>query len=131
MIHFAEGKRQKIKTTCQRCGYEWIQSERQLYRDVDLKYCRSCTAKESKTVMKNGLSCTPHRGEVDLTTMAPLDNYGNLYLPGYRTCGMADCVNRSHVTQPLQYKRGRAICKGQVITFETFLKIEAKRKATK
>jgi hypothetical protein len=129
MIHFAEGKRQKIKTTCQRCGYEWIQSERQLYRDVDLNFCRSCTAKESKTVMKNGLSCTPHRGEVDLTTMAPLDNYGNLYLPGYRTCGMADCVNRSHILKKRNFKKDMGILRGQIISFDDFILIEKKRKS--
>jgi CDGSH-type Zn-finger protein len=58
MIHFTEGKKQKIKTTCQRCGYEWIQSERQLYRDAEITFCRSCKATESKTVYFCGCKAT-------------------------------------------------------------------------
>jgi hypothetical protein len=127
----------EIKFICDRCGYSKMINPRQLYRDTDLEMCQSCKAEPARTVMKNGRSCTPHRGEVDLETMAPLDEFGNLYLPGHRICGMADCVARKHIIKPprkkkiqaLTYKPGMAILKGQVITYEQFLEIEKIRRA--
>lgn len=130
MIHFTEGKKQKIKTTCQRCGYEWIQSERQLYRDAEITFCRSCKATESKTVMKDGWVCHPHRGEVDLDTMTPLDANGNPYLPGYRLCGMLDCTTRTHIVKAAPSKGG-ALYRGRPISYEQFLEIEQTRRVSK
>ena len=130
-MYFAED-RQKITVICERCGYETTTSSRNLYRQTRLDLCKSCQAKPSNVVIRNGVACTPHRGEVDLDTMAPLDDQGQPYLPGYRICGMADCVAPSHVRtepkkkepKPLAYKPGRAILNGKVITYRQFLELE-------
>jgi hypothetical protein len=127
-IYFAEDK-EKIRITCERCGYESITSSRNLYRQTNLKLCQSCKSTQANTVVKNGLACTPHRGEVDLNTMAPLNNEGEPYLPGYRICGMADCVNRSHILKERNFKSGMGILRGQVISFDDFILIEERRKA--
>jgi hypothetical protein len=134
MIQFTEGKRKKVKSTCERCGYEWIQNERQLYRETaELKFCRSCKATESKSVMRDGWVCSPHRGEVDLDTMTPLDRNGKPYLPGTRICGMLDCITKAHIITeaPTNKKDGKAVLAGKVITYTQFLEIEKARKAKK
>jgi len=130
-MYFAED-RQKITVVCERCGYETTTSSRNLYRQTNLDLCKSCKAQPSNTVVKNGVACTPHRGEVDLDTMAPLDDNLEPYLPGYRICGMADCIAPSHVRtippkeepKPLAYKPGRAILNGKVMTYKQFLELE-------
>jgi hypothetical protein len=131
MISWVSENREKLRITCDRCGFEKTINSRQIYRNADTSLCQSCKAEPATRVMRGRVSCRPHRGEVDLNTMAPLDNFGNLYLPGHRICGMADCVRRDHIAGSLEYKRGRAIFRGQVITYENFLAMEAERKATK
>jgi hypothetical protein len=125
--YFAENE-EKIRVTCERCGYESITSSRNLYRQTNLKLCKSCKATPANSYQHNGLSCTPHRGDVDLDTMAPIDHDGNPYLPGHRICGMADCVNRGHVIQNLEYEKGMGILGGKVITYDNFIAIQEGRK---
>lgn len=142
MIQYTEGKVDKLKITCQRCGIEAVVNARQLYRQTEsTKLCRSCTAKPVKTTMRNGWLCFPHRGEIDLNTMAPLDKDGKPYLPGERICGTLDCTTKSHIVsnkppkletpKPKKSKKHEptAIYGGQKITFEQFTELERQRKA--
>jgi hypothetical protein len=143
MIQYTEGKVDKLKITCQRCGIEAVINARQLYRETEsTKLCRSCTAKPVKTTMRNGFLCFPHRGEIDLDTMTPLDKNGKPYLPGERICGTLDCTTKSHIVgykQPKPKKpkpkvaevkkESLGILKGKPITFEQFTQLEAQRKA--
>jgi hypothetical protein len=143
MIQYTEGKIDKLKITCQRCGIEAVVNARQLYRQTEsTKLCRSCTAKPAKTNMRNGWLCFPHRGEIDLNTMTPLDKNGKPYLPGERICGTLDCTTKSHIVsyntpkpkkpKPKKSKiktQSAGIFKGQEITFEQFTELELQRKA--
>jgi hypothetical protein len=131
MMQYTEGKIEKLKITCQRCGMESVMNARQLYRKTEMtKLCRSCTAKPAVRVARNGLLCFPHQGEIDLDTLAPLDKNGNLYLPGHRICGSKDCCTKAHIV-PLTPKNPKgpfALLDGKTISFEQFLELEEKRK---
>ena len=128
----------ELDVVCERCGYQRIVDQRELYRTSNLELCKSCKATPAKSVMKNGKLCKPHRGEVDLDTMAPLDDNLEPYLPGHRICGMADCVAPSHILKqpnkktpkPLIHEPGTGILKGQVITYDQFLEIKQTRRAS-
>lgn len=141
MIQYTESQIQKVQITCQRCGIEAVVNARQLYRETEsTKLCRSCTAKPVKTTMRNGWLCFPHRGDIDLDTMTPLDNKGKPYLPGVRICGTLDCTTKAHILldNPPKQKKAKskkkktgpkAILGGKEITLEEFTELEAKRKA--
>ena len=137
MIQYTEGKVEKVKITCQRCGIETVISARQLWRETEAtKLCRSCTAKPAKTNMRNGWLCFPHRGDIDLDTMTPLDKNGKPYMPGIRICGTLDCTTKAHIIsdKPAETKKKKkkgptGIYKNQEITFEQFTELEAQRKA--
>jgi len=42
------------------------------------------------------LRCEPYTGKVN-DDLEPIDEQGNLYMPGNRVCGHLDCVNPKHV----------------------------------
>ena len=54
-------------------------------------------ALQAQRVIQYGvLRCEPHRGRVN-DDLEPIDDAGELVLPGIRVCGHKDCVNPKHV----------------------------------
>jgi hypothetical protein len=78
--------------------------------------CSDCRNGRATEIKYNGEPCRPWRGEVD-EDWNPIDQKLRLYLPGVRTCGHKDCVNKQHVIAPhyslelerndLSYRTGR------------------------
>jgi hypothetical protein len=58
------------------------------------KLCLDCGNKPQKTISYGNEICIPHRGDFDELDQPMLN--GELFLPGQRTCGHADCVNPNH-----------------------------------
>ncbi|CAB4157729.1 hypothetical protein UFOVP692_40 [uncultured Caudovirales phage] len=69
--------------------------------------CADCRNGRANEIKYNGTVCRPWRGEVD-EDFNPIDRNLKLYLPGLRTCGHKDCVNKEHIRrtpQPLELER--------------------------
>jgi hypothetical protein len=84
---------------CNRCGIEISESavERRRARGTYDGKCSDCRITKAQYQIKyEGDICQPWRGRVD-EDFNPIDEKLKLYLPGLRTCGHKDCVNRSHV----------------------------------
>lgn len=97
---FIEIDSQTLQSTCERCGYVFQFNPRYLHgRNYDPNLCSNCKAKPTKSITKNGLRCVPWDGDFDLDTDQPMRD-GQPFMPGKRTCGNADCVNRKHVIKP-------------------------------
>jgi hypothetical protein len=58
--------------------------------------CVSCRTRPARTIKTKAGICHPWRGEVD-DDLNPIDQHGNLVMPGIRTCGYKDCCNPEHV----------------------------------
>lgn len=58
--------------------------------------CISCRVRTAKTIQYGKLRCSPHQGQID-DQLNPLDDDGELLLPGERICGHKDCVNPAHI----------------------------------
>jgi hypothetical protein len=83
---------------CQRCGC-WMKDDtahQRLQRGRDLWGCSQCQAGQQTKVRTKFGVCQPHIGELDEHDR-PLDKKGNLYRPGTRLCGYADCVDWFHI----------------------------------
>jgi hypothetical protein len=92
--------------SCKRCGIEidpMVLMKRK-ERGTNDNLCRDCRMKPSNELKHNKVICRPWRGEVD-EDFNPIDEKGNLYAPGARTCGYKDCVNRQHIIDPLEAER--------------------------
>ena len=84
---------------CNRCGIEISEQavERRMARGTYNGLCSDCRITKPQYQIKyDGNICQPWRGRVD-EEFNPIDEQLRLYLPGLRTCGHKDCVNRSHV----------------------------------
>jgi hypothetical protein len=84
---------------CNRCGIEISEQavERRIARGTYNGLCSDCRITKPQYQIKyDGNICQPWRGRVD-EDFNPIDEQLRLYLPGVRTCGHKDCVNRSHV----------------------------------
>jgi hypothetical protein len=83
---------------CERCGieinYKTIEQRRVRGR-IDGR-CSDCRVGPANEIKYNGSVCRPWRGEVD-EDLNPIDRKLRLYLPGVRTCGHKDCVNKDHI----------------------------------
>jgi hypothetical protein len=87
---------------CIRCGIEIdlaILLKRKERGNLDSQ-CKDCRMKPQHEVKHNKVICRPWRGEVD-EDLNPIDAKGRPYLPGARTCGYKDCVNRQHIIPEL------------------------------
>lgn len=86
---------------CARCGIEVSEStiERRRARGITDARCSDCRVRRMNEINYNGTICRPWRGEVD-EDLNPIDGQLRLYLPGIRTCGHRDCVNKEHVISP-------------------------------
>ena len=74
---------------CTRCGWIWdVHSTRNNH-----EICESCRARK---VQKVG-GCLPWHGRFNSDMVSPIDEDGNLVLPGIRKCGNLDCIQPSHI----------------------------------
>jgi len=82
---------------CNRCGIQISESviERRRARGNMSTTCHDCTATKSQRIKYNGEYCEPHQGAFT-DEDEPLDEYGNLIMPGTRVCNHRDCVRVSH-----------------------------------
>jgi hypothetical protein len=83
---------------CERCGIEIDHSiiERRKSRGQDDQRCYDCRVNQLHEINYNGSVCRPWSGEVD-EDLNPIDRKLRPYLPGVRTCGHRDCVNKEHI----------------------------------
>ena len=96
---------------CWQCGQKvpyTIWAKRRERGKTDWDKCRDCTAKPSNAVrtihpVLGVIICYPYIGELD-DLWRPIDDSGQLFLPGERLCGLKDCVNRNHV-MGLNYRK--------------------------
>lgn len=87
---------------CNRCGIEITEGavERRKARGTYDGRCHDCRITRPQHQIKyDGNVCQPWRGRVD-EDLNPIDEKLKPYLPGKRTCGHKDCVNRQHVITP-------------------------------
>lgn len=92
---------------CERCGMEVSEAavERRKARGTYDGKCSDCRNGMATEIKYNGTVCRPWRGEVD-EDFNPIDRNLKLYLPGQRTCGHKDCVNKEHIiTAPQKVER--------------------------
>jgi len=92
--------------SCNRCGIKidpMILMKRKA-RGNNNNLCKDCGMKPQNEIKQNKTICRPWRGEVD-QELNPIDERGSLFAPGLRTCGYKDCVNRSHIIDPLEAER--------------------------
>jgi hypothetical protein len=88
---------------CNRCGIDISDSavERRIARGTYDGRCPDCRISKPQYQIKyDGDICQPWRGRVD-EDLNPIDEKLRLYLPGVRSCGHKDCVNRQHVIKPV------------------------------
>lgn len=96
-MNYKEIEPHVIQATCTRCGFIFrFDSTYLSKRTYDPSLCKACKAKPAQIVKRDGWECRPWGGEIDLDTMQPLKD-GKPYLVGFRKCGNADCVKRTHV----------------------------------
>ena len=82
------------RVKCRRCGFKWNVAASKKF-DKDL-LCKSCRQGKQKVIQYGLLRCEPYTGKVN-DDLQPIDEQGNLYMPGNRICGHLDCVNPKHV----------------------------------
>ena len=79
---------------CRRCGFKWaVSPDKRDRRDL---LCRSCTRKPAKVITYGKLRCEPYQGDLN-DELQPIDENGEVFLPGVRICGHSDCVNVKHI----------------------------------
>ena len=98
---------------CERCGH--VEDTKALQKYVHRTgnvLCESCRAsRRNRITYSDGNICLPWHGAFDEDDN-PLDDAGDLYLPGVRICGHKDCCEPSHIDgQPSvpERKRGRPV----------------------
>ena len=112
--------------SCNRCGMDISDGavERRKARGTYDGRCSDCRPHRSNEVKYDGEPCRPWRGEVD-EDLNPIDKNLKLYLPGVRTCGHKDCVNKNHIISPinvLELERNDISYRtGKPTTFQHFL----------
>lgn len=91
---------------CLRCGVEDLtgQIAKRVERHTS-QLCSSCRARPTEKVDSILGKCKPHKGEFDLDKNIPLDVHGIPFMPGYRRCGNADCVEVDHITPAIEFER--------------------------
>lgn len=87
--------------SCDRCGQTVKGNTRETRkrRGDDSRECTDCRRAQAFVITKDGVTCKPWHGDIDLDTMQPLKD-GKPYLPGERSCGHSDCVNTDHIQAP-------------------------------
>jgi hypothetical protein len=79
---------------CERCGYRWTVSSRR----GKVILCASCRARKVQTIsLTADGKCMPWAGHFAADEKTPVDDDGNPFMPGIRSCGFADCCSPYHV----------------------------------
>jgi hypothetical protein len=91
---------------CLRCGCEDLtgQIAKRVERHTS-QLCSSCRARPAEKVDSVLGKCKPHKGDFDLDKSIPLDIQGTPFMPGYRRCGNADCVEPEHIVPEIEFER--------------------------
>lgn len=93
-LEFGSLSVQDNQIECRRCGFQWaVSNEKRGRKDL---LCVSCRMKPANMLQYGKLRCIPHKGALD-SELNPIDNLGQLVVPGVRVCGHRDCVNDAHV----------------------------------
>jgi hypothetical protein len=74
---------------CVRCG--WVFELEPLRNKFEL--CESCRARKVQRIGE----CLPWHGRFAADMTTPIDEGGQMVLPGVRICGSADCVQPKHI----------------------------------
>jgi DNA-directed RNA polymerase subunit RPC12/RpoP len=109
---------------CSRCGQNIPSTAmaKRKERNSENTQCSDCNAGARNTITYGDQVCVPWKGEVNLDTLEPVDSKGRPHLPGTRTCGHADCVNKKHIQTPKPAVPGKTgILGGRVITYEDLI----------
>lgn len=89
---------------CDRCGV--ADENNQLAKRIERgrpALCSSCLAKPMRSVVTGYGVCRPWHGDFD-DDDNPLDDEGQLYRAGVRLCRKRDCVERSHIVDPVIFE---------------------------
>lgn len=88
---------------CNRCGIELSEKvvEKRKARGIYDGRCFDCRSNPAREIKYSGTICRPWWGEVD-EDLNPIDRNLKPYLPGLRTCGHKDCVNKDHIIRELR-----------------------------
>ena len=86
---------------CKRCGIQLTEAavEKRKSRGTYDGLCFDCRSSKAIYLQYNGEICRAWHGDVD-EDFNPIDKKLRLYLPGIRTCGHKDCVNKDHIIPP-------------------------------
>ena len=98
---------------CERCGVlEDTKALQKYLARTGKVLCESCRAtRRNRLRYPDGSICLPWHGSFD-DDDNPLDDLGNLFLAGVRSCNHKDCCEPSHVIGlevPVGKKRGRPV----------------------
>lgn len=83
---------------CSRCGRQRRERERLVW-ESECTDCQGAEAPADQLLYYRGskaIVCMPWQGEYDANDH-PIDDLGQLVLPGPRSCGHRDCINPEHV----------------------------------
>lgn len=91
-------------SACDRCGQpvcRRVISKRLTRKSETPKRCFACLAKPVVRIayqhpVLGEIWCNPYEGNLN-DDLYPVDDLGELYLPGERICGHKDCVNSNHI----------------------------------
>ena len=88
---------------CNRCGMELSDKviEKRQSRGIYDGRCFDCRSNPAREIKYSGTVCRPWWGEVD-EDLNPIDKNLKPYLPGLRSCGHKDCVNKAHIVRELR-----------------------------
>jgi hypothetical protein len=83
---------------CSQCGQDISRNvlEKRIARGSNETRCKDCSARPVEYLSYRDFTCKPWQGEFDWDLMVPVDE-GQPFMPGYRLCGHADCVFKSHI----------------------------------
>ena len=89
---------QNAEVNCQQCGYTYLTPRRGMMADRPTEWwlCKSCKAVPVDKCWYGDDWCRPWKGDFDLDVLMCLDEKGQPYMVGPRTCGHWDCVREDH-----------------------------------
>lgn len=82
------------RETCYRCGFSWDVTKK---RSKDRVLCSDCRTRRAVTVRNGDSVCIPWHGRFAPDFITPIDENGDVFLPGLRICGNVDCIQPTHI----------------------------------
>lgn len=79
---------------CYRCGFSWEVTKK---RNKDRVLCQDCRSRKSITIRNGDSVCMPWHGRFAGDMVTPIDENGEVMLPGTRICGNFDCIQPAHI----------------------------------